>query len=162
MTTSGDDRSGHEVIIARESPFSEGVAALIEASDAFAASLYPPESCHGMSLVALANDDVCFLVARFAGKAIGCAAFQRKSGYAEVKRLFVADTARGLKLGERLMRALEIEAASEGIECLRLETGIHNVAALQLYRGIGYTEIGRFGDYPDDPLSVFMEKRIVG
>lgn len=43
---------------------------------------------------------------------------------------------------------------------IRLETGIHQKAAIGLYRAAGFEITGPFGDYPDDPLSVFMEKRL--
>ncbi len=47
-----------------------------------------------------------------------------------------------------------------GIPCLRLETGIKQDAAIALYEKNGFARIGYFGDYPNDPLSVFMEKRL--
>jgi putative acetyltransferase len=55
---------------------------------------------------------------------------------------------------------VEAEARREGLECLRLETGIHQPEALGLYRSAGYREREPFGDYARDPLSVFMEKRL--
>ncbi len=36
----------------------------------------------------------------------------------------------------------------------------HQPEAMQLYRRNVYVEIGPFGDYREDPLSVFMEKRV--
>jgi putative acetyltransferase len=41
-----------------------------------------------------------------------------------------------------------------------LETGIHQPAALSLYRSAGFIEREPFAPYLPDPLSVFMEKRI--
>jgi putative acetyltransferase len=43
---------------------------------------------------------------------------------------------------------------------LRLETGPYQHEALALYTSAGYERRGPYGDYPDDPLSVFMQKRI--
>lgn len=34
------------------------------------------------------------------------------------------------------------------------------VQALLLYERLGYPRCGPFGAYPDDPLSVFMEKTV--
>jgi putative acetyltransferase len=46
------------------------------------------------------------------------------------------------------------------LACLRLETGIHQAEAIALYATHGFREIGPFGDYKLDPLSLFMEKRL--
>lgn len=68
---------------------------------------------------------------------------------------------RGLKLGRRLLAALEAHAAGLGRRCLRLETGIHQPAAIGLYRAAGYAGCGPFGNYAPDPLSLFMEKTLI-
>ena len=102
-----------------------------------------------------------FFVARRDGVAIGCAALRiDPDGYGELKRMYVAAEARGLKLGRRLLGRVEEEAREEGLECVRLETGIHQPEALGLYRSAGYREREPFADYAPDPLSVFMEKRL--
>jgi putative acetyltransferase len=41
-----------------------------------------------------------------------------------------------------------------------LETGPYQHQALGLYERLGYARRGPYGDYRDDPLSVFMEKRL--
>jgi putative acetyltransferase len=46
-----------------------------------------------------------------------------------------------------------------GQSLLRLETGIDNHEALALYERQGFVRRGPFGDYREDPLSVFMEKQ---
>jgi putative acetyltransferase len=51
-------------------------------------------------------------------------------------------------------------AAMCGIGTLRLETGIHQPEALALYERAGFVRSPPFGDYREDPLSVFMEKRL--
>ena len=65
------------------------------------------------------------------------------------------------KIGIRLLNALEHEARRHGVLRLRLETGIKQAEAINLYRGAGYTEIGPFGSYKPDPLSLFMEKNLL-
>ena len=150
-----------EVTIAPESPRAPEVARLIEALDAYQASLYPAESNHFLAIEALAAPDVRFFVARRAGEALGCGALRvDPSGYGEVKRMFVTPAARGLKLGARILARLEQQARDERLACLRLETGIHQAAALGLYRAFGFQDRGPFGDYAPDPLSVFMEKSL--
>jgi putative acetyltransferase len=150
-----------EITLRFVSPRQADVERLIEALDVYQAGLYPPESNHFLDLEALAVPDVRFFVARRDGQALACGAVRiDPTGYGEVKRMFVAPEARGLKLGRRLLDRIEEEARREGLGCLRLETGIHQPEALGLYRSAGYVERDAFGDYSSDPLSVFMEKRL--
>jgi hypothetical protein len=46
------------------------------------------------------------------------------------------------------------------VDLLRLETGIHQAAAIRLYEGLGFQRIPPFGPYTEDPLSRCYEKRI--
>ena len=72
--------------------------------------------------------------------------------------MFVSPLARGQNIGRRLLQRLEAIAIDKGIPLLRLETGINQPEALALYRSAGFVEIGPFGKYGPDPLSLFMEK----
>lgn len=149
------------ICIAPEAPRQAQVIALLEASDAFSAALYPAESNHLLDLAALEAPDVVFLVARQAGSALGCAALVVQGcGAGEIKRMFLAPEARGLGLGRRMLAALEEAARAHHLSVLRLETGIRQPTALGLYRAVGYAERGPFDGYDPDPLSIFMEKRL--
>ena len=149
------------ITIALESPRQDDVARLIQALDAYQGALYPAESNHLLDLSRLAAPDVRFFVARRGGEALGCGALRiDASRYGEVKRMFVLPEARGLLLGKRILRCLEDEARREGLRCVRLETGIHQAAAVALYRAAGYVERGPFAEYGPDPLSVFMGKTL--
>ena len=55
---------------------------------------------------------------------------------------------------------LESKAAELGSTLLTLETGPFQPEALSLYEACGYERRGPFGKYTDDPLSVFMQKRL--
>jgi putative acetyltransferase len=44
---------------------------------------------------------------------------------------------------------------------MRLETGTHQLASIHLYERLSYVTRGPFGSYAEDPLSVFMEKRLL-
>jgi putative acetyltransferase len=150
-----------EITIALESPRQAEVGRLLEALDAYQSALYPPESNHFLDVDGLAASDVRFFVARRGAEALGCGALRIDgAGYGELKRMFVAPAARGLKLGRRILDRIEEEARREGLGWLRLETGVHQPEALGLYRSAGYVERDAFGDYRPDPLSVFMEKRL--
>jgi DNA-binding MarR family transcriptional regulator/N-acetylglutamate synthase-like GNAT family acetyltransferase len=100
-----------------------------------------------------------FIVAMSDGLPIGCVGLKGSgSEIAEIKRLWVAPSARGLGLGRRLMDAAENAARELSIRVLRLDTNSALPEAGQLYRKSGWTEIARFNDdpYPD----LFFEKRI--
>ncbi|HEX4151010.1 MAG TPA: GNAT family N-acetyltransferase [Steroidobacteraceae bacterium] len=144
-----------------ENPEQAEVAALLAESDAYMASLYPAESNHLLDLGALQRPEVGFLVARVDGRALGCGAVVSSGeGWAEVKRMFVSREARGLKLGRRLLERIEAVARERGERLLRLETGAKQPEALALYRSAGFVEIGPFGRYQPDPVSMFMEKSL--
>ncbi len=100
-----------------------------------------------------------FLVAISDGLPIGCVALKDGGGrVAEIKRLWVAPSARGLGLAKRLMTAAETIARELSIRLLRLDTNSALAEAQQLHRGAGWTEIERFNDdpYPD----TFFEKHL--
>lgn len=147
--------------IAVEDPDQPEIALLLQASDAYMASLYPAESNHMLDVASLRQPQVAFLVARVDGKAQGCGAVvDSGEGWAEVKRMFVAPAARGLKLGRRLLDEIGAIAIRRGARVLRLELGGLQPEALGLYRSAGFVEIGPFGAYRPDPLSIFMEKTL--
>ncbi len=149
-----------DVRIAAEAPDQPGVLALITALDAYLNSLYPAESNYLLDAAALAAPEIRFLVARRGGAVVGIGALRLERDYGEIKRMFVPVEARGQGVARRLMESLEAEARRAGRRLLRLETGNRQPEALALYRRAGFVERGPFGDYPDDPVSVFMEKTL--
>lgn len=149
------------VIIAEERADQPEAAELLRQSDAFAASLYPPEHRHMIDMPELLAGNVRFFVARRDGAALGCMALVRTGAdKGELKRCFVTDAARGQGVGFKLLLAAEAAAREQGMRVIQLETGNLNQAALRLYRGNGFHERGPFGDYPDDGVSVYMEKTL--
>lgn len=146
--------------IRRADPRSPEGRALIAASQAYLASLYPPEHNHYLSVEELAAPHIAFWIAGAAGEALGCVALARMQDYGEVKSLWVEPAARGRGLGEALMATLETEARAQGLPWLRLETGDTLEAAHRLYARCGFAICGPFGAYREGPHSVFMEKRL--
>jgi len=145
--------------LAIETPDQHEVHALLKASDTYMAELYPAESNHMLDVSELCRPEVTFIVARIDGRAVGCGAIvESKDGWAEIKRMFVSPLARGQNIGRRLLQKLEATAIDKGLPVLRLETGTRQPEALALYRSAGFVEIGPFGKYGPDPLSLFMEK----
>ena len=147
--------------IALEQPAQPDVIALIDELDAYQKPLYPVESHHGIDIAALAQPNVLFAVARDEmHRAVGCAAVVVGPDYGELKRMFVRPPHRGSGVARALLAFLEARAATQGCTLLTLETGIRQPEALSLYERSGFERCGRFGNYPHDPLSVFMRKRI--
>ncbi len=150
-----------EITIQADDPASPDVRRLIDQLDRYQMDLYPAESNHLLSMEALRQANVTFLTARLGAEIVGCGAVVDHDGdYAEIKRMFVSPQFRGLQIGRRLLEALEAQARAAGLALLRLETGVAQPEALRLYERAGYQRRGPFGDYPDDPLSVYMEKRL--
>lgn len=149
------------MIINTETPDQLDVRAMLEKLDAYCAALYPAESNHLLDIDALLKGDVLFLVARdIDGAAVGCAALANRGAYGEVKRMYVDEARRGLGTGRKLLEHLAMFARMSGLSELKLETGIHQPAAIALYENAGFSRCEPFGDYRPDPLSLFMEKRL--
>ncbi|GAB2869238.1 GNAT family N-acetyltransferase [Pseudoduganella ginsengisoli] len=145
--------------ISFETPNQPDVVSLIAELDAYLYSLYPADSVYALDIASLDRPDVLFAVARDgAGAALGCGAIMLTPEYGEIKRIYVRPAGRGQGLSHKLMDLLEGEAAKRGCTQFMLETGPDNPEALALYVKRGYTVRGPYGDYPDDPHSVFMEK----
>ena len=89
------------------------------------------------------------LVATLHAEPVGCGALKFHDGMpAEIKRMWVAPTVRGLGLGHRLLTDLERHAAGGGARVLRLETNRALSEAIGLYRANGYREVAAFNDEP--------------
>lgn len=142
-----------------EDPEAPGVAALLRAGEAHMAALYPIESNHMLSLDALRGPGVVLLVARDdADAAVATGAVSLSGDWAEIKRMWVDPTLRGVGLARALLAELERLACGRGARVARLETGVSSLEARALYESAGYRLRGPFAAYRDDPLSVFMEK----
>jgi len=142
-----------------ETPNQPEVVALIDLLDAYQLSLYPPESVYALDMNSLLQPNVLFAVARnIDGAAVGCGAIVVTPEHGEVKRMFVHPSARGQGVAQRLLGMLETEALARGCRQFMLETGPSQPEAIGLYERLGYRVRGPYGNYRDDPLSVFMEK----
>lgn len=151
------------VRIGVERPDHPEVVALIRALDAYQQALYPPESNHLLDLASLVRPEVIFCVARIDGAAVGCGAAllacdTAGQPYGEIKRMYVDPGRRGNGLGRAILGFLEEELMQRNVTLARLETGIYQPEAIGLYERMGYRPIGPFGDYGEDPLSLFYEK----
>jgi DNA-binding MarR family transcriptional regulator/GNAT superfamily N-acetyltransferase len=99
------------------------------------------------------------LVALLRGEPIGCGALKfHGKAPTEIKRMWVARSARGLGIGRRLLGELEARAARHGSRVLRLETNRSLTEAIAMYRSAGYREVDPFNDEPY--AHHWFEKRI--
>jgi DNA-binding MarR family transcriptional regulator/GNAT superfamily N-acetyltransferase len=90
-----------------------------------------------------------FVVAYLDGGPVGCGAVKHAPGRpAEIKRMWVAEEARGLGLGRRLLAHLESRAIAAGARTLRLDTNRNLVQAIGMYRSSGYEEVPPFNHEP--------------
>jgi putative acetyltransferase len=160
--------SSAEILIRPERPDHPQVRAMLAELDAYLASLYEPEANHILDVDALLAPEIDFLVAERAGQLIGCGASRRMPGeadtsgeaYGEIKRMFVAPAARGLRIGQQLLGTLEQRLRAADLTLALLETGSDQHEAVRLYERGGYSLRGAFGGYPDNGLSLFYEKRL--
>jgi putative acetyltransferase len=137
------------------------VEELLTELDEILAAAYAPEQRHALSINRLFQPDILFYVARLDGEAMGCGGATLFEDYAEVKRMYASEPGRGI--GKALLARLEAEARNAGKRLLRLETGIHQTAAIALYERWGFRRRGPFGHYAELPpnaiaTSVFYEK----
>jgi DNA-binding MarR family transcriptional regulator/GNAT superfamily N-acetyltransferase len=102
-----------------------------------------------------ANDDELrppaglFLVATLGAEPVGSGALKfHDDAPTEIKRMWVAESARGLGVGRRLLGELEKHAADHGAQAVRLETNKSLVEAISLYRSAGYIEVAPFNTEP--------------
>jgi DNA-binding MarR family transcriptional regulator/GNAT superfamily N-acetyltransferase len=90
-----------------------------------------------------------FVVVYLRGEPIGCGAVKHHpGGVTDIKRMWVAESARGLGLGRRLLEHLEGLAREHGSREVRLETGDVLGEAIALYRSAGYAEVEPFNNEP--------------
>lgn len=101
------------------------------------------------------------LVASVDGEPVGCVALRRlDDDTCEMKRMFVRPSARGTGAG-RMLATASIERARElGYRTMRLDTLPRRMeAAGELYRSLGFVEVGRYNDNPVEGV-IFMELQL--
>jgi DNA-binding MarR family transcriptional regulator/GNAT superfamily N-acetyltransferase len=90
-----------------------------------------------------------FVVGYLRDEAIACGAVKHHPGrVTDIKRMWVAESARGLGLGRRLLEHLEELAREHGSTVAHMETSDVLPEAIALYRSAGYAEVAPFNDEP--------------
>jgi len=150
------------VTIVEARPDSAEAVQLINELDEYLMSHpYTPESRHAFSVDKLVREGVAFFIAHHEGAAAGCAGIKMfGNDYGEVKRMYVRPARRGLGLGKLMLNRLAEYAREREVSVLRLETGIYQTEAIGLYERYGFQRRPPFGEYKENPLSLYFEKSI--
>lgn len=123
----------------------------------------PPESVHALDLEALRSPDITFWTAWDGSELLGCGALKEldaKTG--EIKSMRTAKAYRRRGVASKILEHIIKEAEQRAYEYLNLETGVFPefVPARALYLRYGFEYRGSFGEYTEDPNSVFMTKKL--
>lgn len=155
-----------DVTIKQERADHPQVIALLDALDRYLGELYEPQANHILSVEELLAPEVSFFAAWQGDRIVGTGAVRRMPGepdtqgqaYGEVKRMYVDPALRGQGLGSRMVAMLEDAMRAQGLSLALLETGEGQREAVRLYERCGYRRRGAFAGYPDNGLSLFMQK----
>src|SRR5215831_18788623 len=126
-------------------------------------ALSPPESVHAMDIAKLRRPDITFWTVWSGNDLLGCGALRELSPWhGEVKSMRTAQAHRRRGAGRAVLAHIIDEAQRRAYERLSLETGAMAAfaPAHRLYESFGFSFCGPFGDYVDDPNSVFMTKEL--
>jgi DNA-binding MarR family transcriptional regulator len=140
-----------QVTIAPEDPYSPDADACLRAYfaeiDERFDSGYDVDAAEPFAVDDMVEPEGTLLLARIGERPVGCGALHFfPDGVADVKRMWVDPTTRGLGLGRRMLVELETVALARGVSLLRLETNRSLVEAIALYRSLGYDEVDPFND----------------
>lgn len=123
----------------------------------------PPESVHALDIDGLRHPTITFWSAWIDGALAGMGALKALDAErGELKSMRVDDRFRGSGVGRALLRHIMAAARERGMTSLWLETGSPDefLPAQRLYESEGFTVCGPFDAYTDDPMSVFMTRRL--
>ena len=84
----------------------------------------------------------------------GCGMFHTFApGIAEIKRIFVHDTARRAGMGRAITQALINQCRESGFSKIFMDTSRQQVPAHRLYLSLGFKERGPYQDVPDEMVN---------
>ena len=126
-------------------------------------AITPIESVHALAIEALRSPDITFWSAWEGDELLGCGALKEldpSSG--EIKSMRTAVIHRRRGIASKILEHIIKEARQRAYTCLNLETVSMPVfaPARALYTRYGFEYRGPFGNYVDDPNSVFMMKQL--
>jgi putative acetyltransferase len=119
----------------------------------------PPESVNALDLERLRQPNITFWTVWDGGELLGCGALKAlDETHGEVKSMCTAAKHQRKGVAARLMRHILQTARERGYRRLSLETGSPDAfqPARTMYERFGFEQCAPFGDYVEDPYSVFM------
>jgi putative acetyltransferase len=118
-----------------------------------------PGSAHALDISGLRMPAISVWTAWIGEDLAGAGALKRLSAVeGEIKSMYTAPSARRQGVALAMLTHIIETARSEGMRRLSLETGSWSYfePARRLYAAFGFSACGPFGDYREDPNSVFM------
>ena len=125
--------------------------------------LSPPESVHALDLEKLRSPGITFWSAWKGPLLLGCGALKQfEPSHCEIKSMRTPAALRRQGAGRAFLAHIIGVAKTRSYARLSLETGAMTAfkPAHALYESFGFTFCGPFGDYAEDPNSVFMMLRL--
>ena len=116
----------------------------------------------GQMLQLLKEYNCVNLVARvdgtIAGFVIGMIYVDRKATYAHILTIDVSPAYRRKGIGQMLLQEIERIFKEKGVKASHLEVKEDNVAAINLYRKLGYEKIGKLRNYYGKANGIYFKK----
>jgi putative acetyltransferase len=151
LTIRRDDLSGPEI------------RALLEEHLRSMHELSPPESVHAFDVDKLRQPDVTFWSVWSGVELVGCGALRElDSRHGEIKSMRTVPVHRRNGVARAVVAHIIEEARRRSYARLSLETGSMKAfePAQRLYESFGFVRCPPFGDYREDPNSVFMTREL--
>jgi putative acetyltransferase len=126
-------------------------------------ALSPPESVHALDVEKLRKPEITFWSAWDGPVLVGCGALKELDAkHGEVKSMRTPSALRRRGAGRAILSHIIAVARERRYERLSLETGAADAfrPAQSLYESFGFSYCGAFGEYKEDPNSVFMTIRL--
>jgi ribosomal-protein-alanine acetyltransferase len=106
---------------------------------------------NSISLIARDNGEIV-------GFIVGIVYPNRKEVNGHILTIDVSPSHRRKGIGEMLLKEMENIFAQKGVQACLLEVREDNVAAISLYRKLGYKEIGRLENYYGNIHGIYLKK----
>ena len=139
------------------------IARLLEEHLRHMRSITPPGSVHALDLERLRKPEITFWTVWEGRELLGCGALkQLDARHGEIKSMRTASAHQRKGVAKTLLNHIQDEAMRRSYRRLSLETGAMKTfePAHRLYASFGFQPCGPFGDYVEDPNSLFMTKTL--
>jgi len=135
------------------------ISDLLREHHRFALKHSPPESAHVLNLDELRSPDITLWSIWQGQELLGCGALKELDQmHGEIKSMRTDNAHRGKGVASALLKHIINEAEKRSYRRLSLETGSMDAfaPARALYKRYGFEIDGPFGEYNEDPHSLFM------